>query len=63
MFADRKWKETVEANNICSRINVSKVIEGNLQFGRTGLMYIKRRTRFNNAKQENLEFWEVIKKA
>ena len=37
---------------------------GNLQIGRTGLGYIKRRKMFNNEKQQNRrEFLEVIRKA
>ena len=63
LYTGRKWKIPVKASNIDSRIKMLMVM-GNLQIGRTGLGYIKRRKMFNNEKQQNRrEFLEVIRKA
>ena len=63
LYTGRKWKIPIKASNIDSRIKMLMVM-GNLQIGRTGLGYIKRRNRFNNEKQQNRrEFLEVIRKA
>ena len=56
LYKGRKWKVAVEASSIDSIIKMSKNIS-NVQIGRTGLGYIKRR------KQQNRwEFLKVIKK-
>ena len=63
LYTGRKWKVAVEANNIDSRVKMSKVM-GNMQTGRTGLGYIKRRKSFNDEKEQNRrEFLEVTRKA
>ena len=61
MYTGRKWKAAVEARNMDSRI---KTYIGNIQIGRTVLLYIKRRKRFNDKRQQNRrEFLKVIRKA
>ena len=63
LYTGRKWKVAVEASNIDSRVKMSKVM-GNMQTGRTGLGYIKRRKSFNDEKEQNRrEFLEVTRKA
>ena len=62
LYTGKKWKVSVEASNIDSRIKMWTVM-GNTQIGRTGLGYMKRRKWCNNKKQQNRrEFLEVIKK-